>query len=49
MQGLLKEKSEIEKLQKEFKMLTEQLSKADKSTVNATIEKEELILEECES
>jgi uncharacterized coiled-coil protein SlyX len=49
MQGLLKEKSEIEKLQKEFKMLTEQLSKTDKSTVNATIEKEELVLEECES
>lgn len=49
MQGLLKEKSEIEKLQQEFKMLTEQLSKTDKSTVNATIEKEELILEECES
>lgn len=49
MQGLLKEKSEIEKLQQEFKMLTEQLSKTDKSTVNATIEKEELVLEECES
>ncbi|WP_348813577.1 hypothetical protein [Flavobacterium maritimum] len=49
MQGLLKEKSEIEKLQQEFKMLTEQNCKTVKPAVNATIEKEELVLEECES
>ena len=28
MQGLLKEKSEIERLQREFKILSEQISKA---------------------
>ncbi len=50
MQGLLKEKSEIEKLQREFKILSEQISKIDKTTtVNSLIEVEELVLEECEA
>jgi hypothetical protein len=49
MQGLLKEKSEIEKLQREFKILSEQISKIDKTTtVKAAIEVEEFVLEDCD-
>lgn len=49
MSGLLIEKNEIEKIQKEFKIL------AEKTTVEVTlkpktntVKKEELVLEECE-
>ena len=49
MQGLLKEKSEIERLQREFKILSEQISKTDKRTTESNIQTEELILEECEA
>lgn len=45
MKGLLKEKSEIEKLQKEFKILTGIKQKKAATTKN---EQEELVLEECE-
>jgi hypothetical protein len=49
MQGLLKEKSEIEKLQREFKILSEQISKIDQTTaVKVLIEVEEFVLEDCE-
>lgn len=47
MKGLLKEKSEIEKLQKEFKLLSELSSK--KKMPKETVPQEELILDECES
>ncbi len=49
MQGLLKEKSEIERLQREFKILSDQISKTDKRTTESNIQTEELILEECEA
>lgn len=46
MSLLLIEKNEIEKIQKEFKILAE---KTNTSTPkSATIKKEELVLEECE-
>ncbi|GGA77514.1 hypothetical protein GCM10008015_17770 [Flavobacterium palustre] len=45
MNGLLKETSEIEKLQEEFKILTQIKQKKAATTKN---EQEELILEECE-
>jgi hypothetical protein len=44
MKGILKEKSEIEKLQQEFQILTEQKQKELKKVKN---KEEELILEEC--
>lgn len=44
MSGLLIEKEEIEKIQKEFKILAEKTSKPKTTTVK----REELILEECE-
>ena len=48
MTGLLKEKSEIEKLQKEYQTLFEQNFNTEKTTNKTTINQEELILEECE-
>lgn len=45
MNGLLKETSEIEKLQQEFKILTEI---KQKKAVTTTNQEEELVLEECE-
>lgn len=45
MNGLLKETSEIEKLQEEFKILTEIKLKKTAKTTN---QEEELVLEECE-
>lgn len=45
MNGLLKETSEIEKLQEEFKILTEI---KQKKKVTTKIQEEELVLEECE-
>ena len=45
MNGLLKEKSEIEKLQQEFKILTKLKPKEDNTTSN---NEEEMALEECE-
>jgi NAD/NADP transhydrogenase alpha subunit len=49
MEGLLKEKSEIEKLQREFKILSEQISKIDITVTQTAIPGEELVLEECEA
>ncbi|MDI5886271.1 MULTISPECIES: hypothetical protein [Flavobacterium] len=48
MKGLLKEKSEIEKLKREYQMLSELNFNFDKTTVKSTVTTEELILEECE-
>ncbi|MFC5684244.1 hypothetical protein ACYE2N_15785 [Flavobacterium sp. MAHUQ-51] len=45
MNGLLKEKSEIEKLQQEFKILTGQIQKDTNSSSN---NEEEMVLEDCE-
>lgn len=47
MTGLLKEKSEIEKLQKEYQTLFEQNFNIEKTPTETVIE--ELVLEECES
>lgn len=44
MSGLLKEKSEIQKIQKEFKILTETNNKKIKKNPK---QKEKLMLEEC--
>ena len=50
MIGLLQEKSEIEKLQREYKMLSELNFSTEEATSHTTITyKEELVLEECES
>lgn len=43
MEGILKEQNEIEKLQNEFKILTE-----IKSKESSQQKEEELVLEECE-
>ncbi|MFV5688319.1 hypothetical protein ACM55K_04180 [Flavobacterium sp. LT1R49] len=48
MIGLLKEKSEIEKLKKEYQILAEQNFEIEKNTVNPSDAAEELVLEECE-
>ena len=48
MKGLLQEKSEIEKLQKEYKMLAEVQFNIEKCTTKSMVTAEELILEECE-
>ena len=49
MIGLLQEKSEIEKLQKEYKMFSELNFNTEQTTPSATtVSKEELVLEECE-
>ena len=47
MIGLLKEKSEIEKLKKEYQILAEQNFNIEKNPTETIIE--ELVLEECES
>lgn len=47
MKGLLKEKSEIEKLKQEYQLLSELNFNIEKTT-KKTITQEELILEECE-
>ena len=47
MIGLLKEKSEIEKLKKEYQTLAEQNFNIEKMPTETVIE--ELVLEECES
>ncbi|HEY4629501.1 MAG TPA: hypothetical protein VIH02_09490 [Flavobacterium sp.] len=47
MIGLLNEKSEIEKLKKEYQTLAEQNFNIEKTTAETVIE--ELVLEECES
>ena len=50
MIGLLQEKSEIEKLQKEYKKLSElNFNIEEISPSTTTVTKEELILEECEA
>jgi hypothetical protein len=49
MIGLLKEKSEIEKLKKEYQILAEQNFNIEKTTIKTKITTEELVLEECES
>ncbi|MFV8370245.1 hypothetical protein [Flavobacterium sp. LB2R40] len=48
MKGLLKEKSEIEKLKREYQKLSEQNFKIEKKAINSYLPTEELILEECE-
>jgi hypothetical protein len=47
MTGLLKEKSEIEKLKREYQILAEQNFDTEKNTSKPGA-KEELVLEECE-
>ena len=50
MTGLLQEKIEIEKLQREYKMLSELKFTSDTETLSELkTPKEELILEECEA
>ena len=48
MKGLLKEKSEMEKLKREYQMFSELNFNIEKTTIKATVTTEELILEECE-
>jgi hypothetical protein len=48
MKGILKEKSEIEKLKKEYQMFSELNFNLEKDTEQSSMTKEELILEECE-
>jgi len=48
MIGLLKEKSEIEKLKKEYQILAKFNFDLEKNPINPTETQEELILEECE-
>lgn len=48
MNGLLKEKSEIEKLKLEYQTLSEQNFNIEKTTIEPTAPNEEPILEECE-
>lgn len=48
MTGLLKEKSEIEELQREYQILAEQNFNIEKKPAKPVVAKEELILEECE-
>ncbi|MBG6061135.1 hypothetical protein IWX83_000911 [Flavobacterium sp. CG_9.1] len=48
MKGILKEKSEIEKLKKEYQMFSELNFNSEKDTEQSSMTKEELILEECE-
>jgi hypothetical protein len=47
MTGLLKEKSEIEKLKREYQILSEQNFDIEKTTIKPTVTKEELILSAC--
>ncbi|WP_193743736.1 hypothetical protein [Flavobacterium sp. 83] len=48
MIGLLKEKSEIEKLKREYQILAEKNFETQKNTQKPTVAIEELVLEECE-
>ena len=48
MKGLLKEKSEIEKLKREYQLLSKLNFNIEKATIKSTVPTEELILEECE-
>ena len=48
MIGLLKEKSEIEKLKKEYQILAEQNFNIEKTPTKKIVNAEELVLEECE-
>lgn len=47
MSLLLIEKNEIEKIQKEFKILAEKTTAATSTQKTNTVKKEELVLEEC--
>lgn len=49
MTGLLKEKSEIEKLKKEYQTLSEQNFKIEKMPNETVVTVEECVLQECES
>ena len=48
MTGLLKEKSEIEKLKREYQLLAEQNFDTEKDISKPTSAKEELVLSACE-
>lgn len=48
MSGLLKEKTEIENLKKEYQIQADQNFKP-KTPTNSTVTTEELVLEDCES
>ncbi|WP_199734621.1 MULTISPECIES: hypothetical protein [unclassified Flavobacterium] len=48
MKGLLKEKSEIEELKKEYQKLSELNFLIEKSSAKSIVTTEKLILEECE-
>jgi hypothetical protein len=48
MKGLLKEKSEIEKLKREYQILAELNFDLDKNPLKPVVPQQELILEECE-
>jgi hypothetical protein len=48
MKGLLQEKSEIEKLKKEYQMLSKLNFNIEDSSVKSIVTKEKLILEDCE-
>jgi len=49
MSGLLQEKSEIEKLQREYQVLSEVHFNTERTTESILTNKEELVLEDCES
>ena len=48
MKGLLIEKSEIEKLKREYQILSELNFNVENTTIKTTVLTEELILEECD-
>lgn len=48
MIGLLKETSVIEKLKREYQLLSKLNFNINKATIKSTVPAEELILEECE-
>jgi hypothetical protein len=48
MKGLLKEKSEIEKLKRDYQIFTELNFNPEKTTVTAILTTEESITKECE-
>ena len=48
MEGILKEKSEIENLKREYQMFSKVNFNIEKTTAKPTVPIEELILEECE-
>ncbi|WP_165930140.1 hypothetical protein [Flavobacterium sandaracinum] len=49
MKGILKEKSEIEKLRKEYQMFSEFKFNFEKDSEKSNRTKKELVLEDCES